>query len=102
VLLTYDGEYFRSVAHRGVAEFRPEPHRSHPETGSGRLARGEYIVHILDSASGKPVEARDPGTLAVLVQGARTQFAAALRKEGKLLGGTFTHWKGAAFSRRTP
>jgi len=93
VLLTYDGEYFRSVAHRGVAaEFPFEPYRSHPETGSGRLARGEDIVHILDSASGKPVEARDPGRLAVLALGARTQLAAALRKEGKLLG-SFTIWR---------
>jgi GAF domain-containing protein len=86
VLLTYDGEYFKPVAHRGVAEFPRDPIRSHPETGSGRLARGEDIVHILDSASGAPVEARDAGRLALLELGCRTQLAAALRKEGKLLG----------------
>jgi GAF domain-containing protein len=58
VLLTYDGEYFSPVAFRGVAKNFPwEPrYRSHPETGAGRLARGEEIVHILDSASGTPVE----------------------------------------------
>ncbi|MBV8132477.1 MAG: GAF domain-containing protein, partial [Alphaproteobacteria bacterium] len=94
VLLTYDGDYFTPVAHRGVAEFPRDwyPVRSHPETGSGRLAHGEDIVHIIDSASGAPVEARDPGRLAMLAMGARTQLAAALRKEGKLLG-SFTIWR---------
>jgi GAF domain-containing protein len=93
VLLTYDGEYFSPVAYRGLPEFPSDPIRSHPETGSGRLARGEDIVHILDSASGAPVEARDPGRLALLqLGGARTQVAAALRKEGKLIG-SFTIWR---------
>src|SRR5262249_33508617 len=93
-LHTYDGEYFSPVAFRGAAKFPMESRfRSHPETGSGRLARGEEIVHILDSASGTPVEARDPGRLAMLqFGGARTQLAAALRKEGKLLG-AFTIWR---------
>ena len=93
VLLTYDGEYFSPVAYRGLAEFPSGPIRSHPETGSGRLARGEDIVHIIDSASGAPVDARDPGRLALLqLGGARTQVAAALRKEGRLLG-SFTIWR---------
>jgi hypothetical protein len=93
VLLTYDGEYFSPVAYRGLAEFPSDPIRSHPETGSGRLARGEDIVHIIDSASGAPVDARDPGRLALLqLGGARTQVAAALRKEGRLLG-SFTIWR---------
>jgi GAF domain-containing protein len=91
-LLSYDGEYFHPIAHRGFAGFLREPVRSHPETGSGRLARGEDIVHILDSASGAPVEARDAGRLAILQAGARTQLAAALRKEDKLLG-SFTIWR---------
>jgi GAF domain-containing protein len=91
-LLTYDGEYFSPIAHRGFGEFPRDPVRSHPETGSGRLACGEDIVHILDSASGATVEARDAGRLAILRLGARTQLAAALRKEGKLLG-SFTIWR---------
>jgi PAS domain S-box-containing protein len=93
VLLTYDGECFWPVAHRGLVEFPRDPIRSHPETGSGRLARGEDIVHILDSALGAPVEAGDVGRLALLkLGGARTQVAAAMRKEGKLLG-SFTIWR---------
>src|SRR5271163_4164596 len=93
VLCTYDGERFWPVAHRGFGEFPRDPIRSHPETGTGRLARGEDIVHILDSAIGAPLEARDPGRLALVrLGGARTQLAAALRKEGRLLG-SFTIWR---------
>src|SRR6516162_6465984 len=93
VLCTYDGECFWPVAHRGLGEFPRDPTRSHPETGSGRLARGEDIVHILDSASGAPVDSGDPGRLALLrLGGARTQLAAALRTERGLIG-TFTIWR---------
>src|SRR5271163_469750 len=93
VLCTYDGDCFWPVAHRGFGEFPRDPIRSHPETGTGRLARGEDIVHILDSAIGAPLEARDPGRLALVrLGGARTQLAAALRKEGRLLG-SFTIWR---------
>jgi class 3 adenylate cyclase/prephenate dehydratase len=93
VFCTYDGECFWPVAHRGLAEYPRDPIRSHPETGSGRLARGEDIVHILDSASGAPVDSGDPGRLALLrLGGARTQLAAALRTERGLIG-TFTIWR---------
>jgi class 3 adenylate cyclase len=93
VLCTYDGEYFWPVAHRGIREYPRDPIRSHPETGSGRLARGEQIVHILDSTSGAPVDCGDPGRLALLrLGGARTQLAAALRTERGLIG-TFTIWR---------
>jgi GAF domain-containing protein len=90
VLCTFDGESFLPVAHRGLSEFPRDPIRSHPETGSGRLARGEQIVHILDSVSGAPVDSGDPGRLALLrLGGAGTQLAAALRTEQGLIG-TFT------------
>jgi signal transduction histidine kinase len=92
VLATYDGEGAWTAAHRGVDDFPKGPFRHHPETGGGRLVRGEDIVHILDSASGTPVGARDPGRLAILEAGARTQLTAALRKEGRLLG-HFTIWR---------
>src|SRR5215469_13813014 len=92
VLGTYDGECSWTAAHRGVGEFPKGPFRHHPETGGGRLVRGEDIVHILDSASGTPVEAGDPGRLAILGAGARTQLTAALRKEGRFLG-HLTLWR---------
>ena len=93
VLCTYDGEYFTPVAHRGVDYFPTDPIRSHPETGAGRLARGEDVVHILDSASGAPVDDGDPGRLALLQWGGiRTQVAAALRTDRGLIG-SFTIWR---------
>jgi adenylate cyclase len=93
VLSTFDGECVWPVAHRGFGEFAKDPVRPHPESGGGRLIAGEDIVHILDSASGTPVEARDPASLAILqLGGARTQLAAALRKERRLLG-HLTIWR---------
>src|SRR5262252_136936 len=50
VLSTFDGECVWPVAHRGFGEFPKESVRPHPESGGGRLIRGEDIVHILDSA----------------------------------------------------
>ena len=47
VFCKYDGECFLPAAFRGFHEFPQDPIRPHPETGIGRLARGESIVHIL-------------------------------------------------------
>jgi GAF domain-containing protein len=93
VFCRYDGEYFLPAAFRGFDEFPKNPIRPHPETGIGRLAWGEDIVHILDSTSGTAYQSGDQGRLAIVqLGGARTQLAAALRKEDKLLG-SFTLWR---------
>jgi signal transduction histidine kinase len=93
VLCTYDGESFWPVAVHGFAGFPRDPIRAHPETGIGRLVGGEDVVHILDSAEGAAYGAGDPGRRAIVaLGGARSQLAAALRKEGKLLG-SFTIWR---------
>src|SRR5262249_24791997 len=47
ILITCDGDYFLPVAYRGMPEFPMDRVVPHPETGSGRIARGENIVHIL-------------------------------------------------------
>ena len=93
VFASYDGEYFLPAAWRGFEDFPRDPMRPHPDTGIGRLARGEDIVHILDSASGAAYESGDPGRRAIVqLGGARSQLAAALRKESTLLG-SFTLWR---------
>jgi two-component system NtrC family sensor kinase len=92
VLCTYDGEYFSPVALRGFDEFPIERIWPHPDTGIGRLARGEDIVHILDSAAGEAYQTGDPARRAIVQVGARTQLTAALRHEGNLLG-SFTLWR---------
>jgi GAF domain-containing protein len=93
VLATYDGECFWPTTWRGFREFSRDPIRPHPELGIGRVARGEDIVHILDSAAGEAYRSGDPARRAIVeLGGARTQLTAALRKEGKLLG-SFTLWR---------
>src|SRR5437762_8048810 len=93
VLCTYDGESFWPMALLGLDGFPTNAIHPHPETGIGRLAQGEQIVHILDSAAGEAYQAGDPGRKAIVqLGGARTQLAAALRHEGKLLG-SFTIWR---------
>src|SRR5437762_14334156 len=51
VLCTYDGESFWPMALLGLDGFPTNAIHPHPETGIGRLAQGEQIVHILDSAA---------------------------------------------------
>ena len=93
ILCTYDGECFVPMAVRGFGEFPRGPIRPHPETGIGRIERGEDIVHFVDSASGDPYESGDPARLAIVqLGGARSQLTAALRKDGRLLG-SFTIWR---------
>src|SRR5947207_9003785 len=93
VFCSYDGECFLPAAWRGFDQFPREPIRPHPETGIGRLARGENTVHILDSASGAAYDSADPGRRAIVqLGGARSQLCAALRKDGTLLG-SFTIWR---------
>jgi GAF domain-containing protein len=93
VFCSYDGECFLPAAWRGFDQFPREPITPHPETGIGRLARGENTVHILDSASGAAYDSADPGRRAIVqLGGARSQLCAALRKDGTLLG-SFTIWR---------
>ena len=85
VLCTFDGECFVPVALRW--EFPRDRIQPHPQTGIGRLAHGETMVHILDSAAEEAYQSGDPGRRAIVqLGGARTQLAAALRQEGRLIG----------------
>src|SRR5262249_13516842 len=81
------------VAVRGFEGFPDKAMQPHPETGFGRLVRGEDIVHIIDSAAGEAFRAGDPSRMAVVgLGGARSQLSAALRKEGTLRG-AFGIWR---------
>ncbi|HYC14040.1 MAG TPA: GAF domain-containing protein, partial [Stellaceae bacterium] len=92
ILCTYDGECFWPVALNGLEEYSRDPIRPHPGTGVGRIARGEDVVHIVDSAEGEAYQAGDPARHSIVRLGARSQLTAALRREGKLLG-SFTIWR---------
>ncbi|HMK69240.1 MAG TPA: GAF domain-containing protein, partial [Stellaceae bacterium] len=92
ILCTYDGECFWPVALHGLDEYPRDPIRPHPETGIGRIVRGEDVAHFVDSAGGAAYDAGDPARHAIVRLGARSQLTAALRREGKLLG-SFTIWR---------
>src|SRR5262249_51068250 len=92
ILCTYDGECFWPVALHGIDDYPRDPIRPHPETGIGRIVRGEDVAHFVDSAEGAAYPARDPARHAIVRLGARSQLTAALRREGKLLG-SFTIWR---------
>jgi GAF domain-containing protein len=94
VLFTYDGEYFHLAAHRGfprgselleMGRDRPQPG---PDTGFGRIVRGERLVHIVDITDTDAYRNNDPIRRATAdVLGARTSIFVALVKDDVLLGG---------------
>jgi len=91
VLWTYDGERLNAVAMRGVpgafADFAREPLRPGPETGLGRVLRGERLVHIADIRAGDAYQSRDRLRVATVeLAGARTLLLVPLRKDDALLG----------------
>ena len=92
MMSTYDGEHFHTGAMRGVPATYAEQHTRNPphpgpETGLGRIERGEDIVHILDLGDTDAYRTGDPRRRDVVdLGGARTYVAVALRKERKLLG----------------
>jgi transcriptional regulator with GAF, ATPase, and Fis domain len=88
VLWTGDGESYRASALRGVppayAEFvTSEPRGREPGGALGRLARGEALVHIPDTAAST---ADQTARILTELGGIRTLLAVPLRKDGKFLG----------------
>jgi len=93
ILSVYDGEdMHHAVAIRGipaaVADLMRGSLHLGPETGMGRLVRGERIVHITDAADDEGYRRGNP-TRRVLVDfaGTRTYLAVPLRKDNVMLGG---------------
>ena len=91
VLWVAEGERFRAVASLGFppvfGEFLRTPLEGGPDTGIGRLRRGEQIAHIADLAAAPGYSAGDPlHRAAVDLGGIRSLLAVPLRKDGILLG----------------
>ena len=87
-LNVYDGEYFRTVATRGIpeafAEILRQPRRSGPQA---RLLDGDRIVQIPDAAAAEFFASDDPvHRAAVELGGIRTVLFVPLRNDRKLLG----------------
>jgi adenylate cyclase len=89
VLATYDGEYFRSVAARGLppalAEHLRHPFTVPPGSTFAELVGGVSVVQIPDvGADDRP--AAETRRALVELGGARTGLAIALRKDDEFLG----------------
>jgi two-component system NtrC family sensor kinase len=91
ILMTYDGELFRTVALHGVppafADFLRAPLRPGPQNGLGRVLSGERFFHISDIRESEAYRARDPLRVATAdLGGSRTHLGVPLLKDDALLG----------------
>ncbi|HEY7240635.1 MAG TPA: GAF domain-containing protein, partial [Burkholderiales bacterium] len=89
--LTFDGERFLAVVHRGVPaelmESLRQPQSATPGGSFARLVRGEPIVHLADIADDDGYRRGLRGRVAMVdIGGARTAVWVALRKDEALLG----------------
>ena len=85
------------VAMRGMPAEFPDflrgPVRLGPETGLGRLVRGESFVHIIDAADDEAYRLGNPVRRALVdIAGARSYLAVPIAKDGILLG-SFTIYR---------
>jgi len=88
---TYDGEYFRAVAARGVpasfAAFIRDPVKPGPGSAIDRLVRGETVVHISDITTDPYYQTASAARRALAeLGGARTVVWISLRRDDELLG----------------
>jgi GAF domain-containing protein len=85
-LNVYDGEYFRTVATRGIpesfAEILRQPRRTGPQA---RFLNGDRIVHLIDALA-EETGSDDPVYRAARAAGVRTVLFVPLRNEQRLLG----------------
>src|SRR6266446_1011753 len=91
LMSTYDGEHYHTVATHGVgpeyAEFLRAPPHPDPESGLGRIERGEDLVLFEDIADTEIYRNGDPRLRAIVdLGGAHSYVTTALRKDRKLLG----------------
>jgi two-component system NtrC family sensor kinase len=91
------GDMHEVVALRGappaLADMLQAPVRLGPETGLGRLVRGESFVHIVDAADDEGYRLRNPVRVALVdVAGARSYLAVPIQKDDVMLG-SFTIYR---------
>jgi GAF domain-containing protein/HAMP domain-containing protein/anti-sigma regulatory factor (Ser/Thr protein kinase) len=89
--LTFDGELFHALAHRGVpaelVERLREPGRPTPGGSFARLVGGDAVVQLADIADDDAYRLGLRGRVAMVdIGGARTAVWVALRKDDALLG----------------
>src|SRR6516225_2712936 len=91
-LVTYDGEYFRLAADRGMPQFfikqLRQPYRATPGSSHERLLRGERYTQVADA---RAAAAENPQRRLAVRTGSRTILMVPLRKEGALLGYITAH-----------
>jgi two-component system, NtrC family, sensor kinase len=99
VLTTYEGDdMHRLVASHGMPStvanlFQDRPVHLGPETGLGRLVRGESFVHIADASDDEGYRLGNPVRRALVdIAGARTYLAVPLRKDEVMIG-SFTIYR---------
>jgi len=89
-LRSYDGDAFHAVAMRGMStEFLEATRkvRASPDSGLGRIERGEYVVQIADfTDTSHPRAGTESWRWMTELGGIRTSLWVALRKEATLLG----------------
>ena len=91
VLMLFDGEAFRLVAHRGVpgslVEALQQPQRHGPHTGTARAVAERRHVQIVDMMGDPAYEERDPIRVkAVELLGSRTALYVPMLREGEPVG----------------
>ena len=89
-LQTYDGEFFHTVASRGLPdtflELLSEPFRLGPNSFEERLVRGDELVHIPDVRPLGPLPDDPLSRTAAQTAGLRTLLLLPLRREAALVG----------------
>jgi PAS domain S-box-containing protein len=89
-LMTYDGERFKTVAHRGLpagfAKYLPQMHQPSQSGMYAQILRGAAFAHAADMKNGEVYQTSPLRRALVDLGGARTGMVVALRKDEALLG----------------
>jgi two-component system, NtrC family, sensor kinase len=90
LLVTKEGEHFRTMATRAVTEGDVEllqrPFQAMPNSPYALLSAGERVVHILDLVADTRWDQNDPRRARAIEHGLRTMLFIPLRKDNTLLG----------------